>query len=473
MEQLSLLLRCCPLTSVKLIGSCPELLSAPLGAVQQQLTALCSVMGVAAGQPDRVVPLLLWKPALLLLDAAQPPPQRQPQPQPHLQEADTHNDPVAAVGMQIDTLASVLQLPGSVVQELVLRAPDLLHLAAGGPAAVAAAEAALNHSWLLGGCSQQQRGAKEEEEGQELVGGVPQRQQYQQQLLQLLRPWQYSRIAKKRRVKQPQGSSSSGSVVGVSAAASPGGAGWYDAVHAAEAAVVSCQWWADVTQSQQQQQGDLSAQRQQLLLQAPALLVLAAGDGVLPAEDSQSGCALDHRVQQLSDQLSQLLVDNNEEGGVDDGAQQQQQELPHTAVKQLAVLEPCVLMRPPGWVASQLQQLAAALKVPVSTIVGLFCKHPALLWLTQAQVFERVRVLCGVLKLPAGNVKQLLVGQSPGAAQLLLMHPEAVKRGFVAACSAVAAGDEAWLRQTLQKDPALLLPGSDLTARRRRSGLTK
>lgn len=67
----------------------------------------------------------------------------------------------------------------------------------------------------------------------------------------------------------------------------------------------------------------------------------------------------------------------------------------------------------------------------------------------------QVRVLCGVLKLPAQGVKRTVA--QPDAVQLLLMHPEGVKKGFVAA--AKAAGGEASVRALLRQQPAALLPG--------------
>jgi hypothetical protein len=131
---------------------------------------------------------------------------------------------------------------------------------------------------------------------------------------------------------------------------------------------------------------------------------------------------------------------------------QQEQELA-VALQKAAVLEPCILTRPPGWVAVQLQQLAGALQVPPSDMLLLFLAHPCLLWLTQDQIFDQIRVLCGVLRLPVREVKRLLT--QADAAQLLLLHPEAVKKRFAAA--AQAAGGDHHLRQLIRNQPSCFL----------------
>jgi hypothetical protein len=496
-EQLSLLMHCCPLSAVKLIGSCPQLLSAPLADIQQQLVALCSIMG-AASQPERVVPLLLWRPGLLLLPDAQEPQdqatshagwqlgqqqeqeqQREEQQQEqqqqllaNLQQDVQHQEQqqaapatVDAVAQSLQHLTCVLGVPADIIHALVTRAPDLLQLGAAGPSAVSAAAASLEGSWLLGAAA-----------------GLQQRQQYQHELLQLLQPQQYSRGMKRRKLGQGR--------VGTAA-------GWYTAVQAVEEEVLRCQWWAD-TQQQQQQLG-----LQQLVLQAPGLLVLSAARQAEAGVHQQHSAAADAgraggysepdvegapagltaRLQLLCDELLLMLERSNQHMEQQQQQQQQQQQAwqgspgsprsqplqqqqdPHwwqqqqqqelaVALQKAAVLEPCILTRPPGWVAMQLQQLAAALQVPPIDMLRLLVAYPCLLWLTQDQIFEQIRVLCGILKLPTREVKHLLT--KADATQLLLLHPEAVKKRFVAAAQA-AGGDHHKVRQLIRNHPSSFL----------------
>jgi hypothetical protein len=513
-EQLSLLLHCCPVTSVRLIGTCPGLLTVPLSTVQQHLSALCSIMG-RPGQPERVVPLLLAQPALLLGPEHSPTPSSSGTEQQQQQNEDvaaalgvapTTMTAVSTVSRQLHDLSTVLSLPQATVQRLVLRAPDLLQLAAAGPDAVAAAVARLSGCWLM-----------------DPDAAVQQRQQYQQELVHLLQPGRYSNVAKKRKVRQGQGSDA---------------AGWYEAAQAMEACVLSCQWWSDAQQQQQ-----MLPPFQQSVQQAPALLVLAAAEGQQmghPEEQQHAAAAGDKaakpsshppeaegaldtgglaaRLGSLCNQLQQL-VDNSQQTqqqqqqqahqqqlitqpaqtNAQSGAQhqpgsqelhrrqqhkqqmlhqpqhqqqQQQQQAAQqllAAVRQAAVLEPCILTQPPDWVVNQLQQLSGALQTPSERTLSLCLRHPSILWLTQGQVFEQVRVLCGVLRLPAQQVKQLVA--QPDAVLLLLVRPEALKKGFSTA--AKAAGGEGALRSVLRQHPAALLPGKQgdlyrLTVRNKR-----
>jgi hypothetical protein len=400
--------------------------------------------------------------------------QQQQQEQP--QEQQQQWFAAAGVARRLQDLSTGLGLPYSCMQELVLRAPDLLQLAAAGPEAIAAAASALSSSWLLAPAS-----------------AVHGRQQYQRQLLQLLQPQLYSKGLRKRRVKQQEQHAG----------------GWYDAAQASEDAGLQCQWWRQPQPQQPQQQQQLSP-FQQLVLQAPALLALAGQQSqqATALQDSQMrlpawqpaarrAAELDLRLQLLCDQLLPLLLQDTaaaaalqglrlpaQQGGHQQhqGRQQQspqfgvepeQQPALYTgqqqhqqmtaALEHAAALEPCLLVQSPDWVVVQLQKLSAALQVPLASMVLLFLQRPGLLWLTQAQVFEQVRVLCGVFMLPAQQVKQLVA--TPDAAPLLLMHQEAVKLNFIAA--AAAAGGQAKLRQKLLQRPELLLPGA--ASRKQRS----
>jgi hypothetical protein len=270
---------------------------------------------------------------------------------------------------------------------------------------------------------------------------VQRRQQYQQQLVQVLQPQRYSNVAKRRKVRHPGGHTGSEA------------AGWYDAAQAVEAAVVGCQWWDKPLSPPSAQQQHLSA-LQQLVLQAPGLLVLTAAGAAAsePQQVDAAGGGLEARLQALCDQLQQLL-DSSEDAH--QSAQQQRQLL--ADVRHAAVLEPCILTQPPGWVVSQLQQLSGALQVPAHSMVSLWLQHPCILWLTQAQVFEQVRVLCGLLSRQAQQVKQLLLAQ-PDAVLLMLVRPEALKKGFAVAAREAEGGAGA-LASVLQKHPAALLPG--------------
>lgn len=207
---------------------------------------------------------------------------------------------------------------------------------------------------------------------------------------------------------------------------------------------------------------------QQLVLQAPGLLVLTASASAAVAEEPQPAGPLSHdlggvgeqvdaaggrlaaRLQVLCNQLQQLLDSG------DDYQQLQQPGWLLAAVRHAAVLEPCILTQPPGWVVMQLQQLSGALQVPAHSMLSLWLQHPCILWLTQAQVFEQVRVLCGLLSLPARQVKQLLA--QPDAVLLMLVRPEALKKGFVVAAREAAGGHGA-LASVLRQQPAALLPG--------------
>ena len=395
--------------------------------------------------------------------------------------------PAEAVQQQLAILSSSLGLSLRLVHELVLRAPDLLVLAAQGEAAVAAAADTLAASWLVAGSRDHQPAAADAGAGAAAAAsaaagadaGVAQRQQYQHELLQLLRPEQHSK-GMQRRAIGGQSNGSAGAVV------------WYDAAAAVERASLSCQWWSHTQQhqAQVQVQGAGCVQLpglQQLVLQAPALLVLAAAQtqqgqpashpsstsatqpptdpliqfhtqsdtqhypGQVPTGLGNAGATssslarmyvadlglgsggLAGRLQALCDKLMPLLEeDGNQQqqqlvrvqdlqqrheqvrpagsSSVQQGMQpqqqgrktrssqsSQQQQQQHQQQQQLlldlarvAVLEPCLLVQPPGWVYCQLKQLAGALQVTPCAMLSLFLQHPAILWLTQAQVFEQV-----------------------------------------------------------------------------------
>jgi hypothetical protein len=81
---------------------------------------------------------------------------------------------------------------------------------------------------------------------------------------------------------------------------------------------------------------------------------------------------------------------------------------------------------------------------------------PAVLWLTEAQVYERIRVLSGVLKMPAAQLRERLA--APGSLQVLLMDTNTIReRGNV------LLGQQAVVQQDtlqlLRQRPHALLPG--------------
>jgi hypothetical protein len=407
--------------------------------MQQQLAVLCSLLGSkeAPASPAAVVPLLLWQPGLLLpelmgnssrvpLSSQQ---QQQGQQGCSLQTAGSSSNPLQLLQHQLQELPHALQLPGSLVQHAVLAIPELLQLAGSNyTTAAAAAVEALSCSWLCAG------------------GAATRRQQYQQQLLRLLRcPEQQQRQGptKRKQSQQLQLPSQEDQLQ----------QGRYIAAHALYRAALSCQWWSSSSSSsfstpEVQQLPAL----QQLVMQAPALLVLAAVPGTAvdhrPAEAAASAVGatgLSMRLQGLCQQLLDVLqADQQQQQKAPGGSnaagscpkqQQQEQFTPSSSIgygellEQLqatAVLEPCLLSQPPAFVASQLMQLSKLLALHPIHLWQLLLQCPAVLWLTDTQVYNRIRVLSGVLKMPAVQLKERLA--VPGALQVLLMDSSTVRK---------------------------------------------
>jgi hypothetical protein len=86
------------------------------------------------------------------------------------------------------------------------------------------------------------------------------------------------------------------------------------------------------------------------------------------------------------------------------------------------------LVQPPEFVVQQLRQLARSLHLPLDRAWALACGCPGVLWLTQAQLYERIRALCSALCLPAHATRQAVaVGPSLAAPLLLLLQPVAIR----------------------------------------------
>jgi hypothetical protein len=416
---------------------------------------------------------------------------------------------VSTIGHQLHVLSAALSLPPATVQGLAVGVPDLLQLAAAGPDAVAAAVARLSRSWLM-----------------EPDVAVQQRQQYQQELVQLLQPSRYSNVAKKRKVRQVQESAAAGWYEAAQAvdACVLSCQWWSDAqqqqqlpplqqlVHQAPAllALVAAegvqmghpegQQHAAAAEGQAARQSwrppdekvavdtwGLAARLHSLCYQLQQLVdkkqqaqhqhqqPFDIGPAQTKAQSStqhQPGSQELHTRQQPNQKMPHHLQHQQQHQPQQQQQQQQQQQADKelsASVCQAAVLEPCILTQPPGWVVNQLQQLSAALQIPTQCMLSLWLHHPSILWLTQGQVFEQVRVLCGVLRLPAQQLKELVA--QPDAVLLLLVKPEALKKGFKTA--AKAAGGDGALRSVLRQHPAALLPGRQgelyrLTVRNRR-----
>jgi hypothetical protein len=469
----------CTVTALKLIGSCPQLLTAHLPAMQQQLAALCCLMGSAdaPASPAVVVPLLLWQPSLLLLDVQEQlggvmphssswQQQQQQQIQANLNEQQADSNAILAVQQQLQELSSGLQLPGSLVQQSVLGTPDVLQLVTGsGTHAAAAAAEALAGSWL---CAD---------------GAAKVRQQYQQHLLHLLRP---PVPQQQPQVKQGRQQRAKRKQLQQSGRQDQQQMTKYVAAEALGYAAASCQWWSCSSSNFSSQEVQHLPGLQQLVVQAPAVPVLAAMSAAVvqqPVYESAAaaagdGGALGLRLQSLCQQLLAVLqADEQQQQQQQRGAdslptsrpsskQQQQRRLQQsTAVtyvqllnqlRTAAVLEPCLLSQPPGFVVSQLLQLSKLLALSPGALWQLLLQCPAVLWLTEAQVYERIRVLSGVLKMPAAKLRERLA--MPGALQVLLLEASAIReRGQV------LLGQQADVQQVtlqlLRQQPQALLPG--------------
>jgi hypothetical protein len=341
--------------------------------VQQQHAVLARLFQCES-QPARLAPLLLWQPSLLLAEQQQQASQEawQQQQQPGgVQTVDS----LAGVQQRVTQLAASLQLPGSLILQAVLDVPDVLALSQPATAAVLTA---LASSWLAD------------------AEALRARQQYRGQLLQALKPPQ----SNGRQGRKGRGSRQAAAQQQSLLQHTPS-LDWFAAAELQERAAVGCQWW-------EQQQQDLPAV-QQLMLQAPGLLVLQARSG---------SDGLDARLLQLASHLQQQAVDQLHH--------QQDQGQWLSQVQRLAVLEPRALSHPPGFVGAQLQQLARSLQLPLAEAWALVQGCPGLLWLTQAQLFQRIRVLCGVLGVPARSIgRQTVVCNSPW---LLLLPPRVLKQ---------------------------------------------
>jgi hypothetical protein len=410
--------------------------------MQQQLAVLCSLLGSkdAPASPAAVVPTLLWQPGLLLPEVTEDSStvpfnsQQQQQGQQGSEWQEAGSSPLQLLQHQLQELPHALQLPTSLVQHAVLATPELLQLAGSNDATAVAAVETLSCSWLCAG------------------GAATRRQQHQQQLLQLLRcPEQQQRQGrtKRKQSQQLQAPTQEDQLQ----------QGRYIAADALDRAALSCQWWSSSSSSNSFSSPEVQQlpALQQLVVQAPALLVLAAVPGSAvdhqPAEAAAAAAAgatgLSMRLQGLCQQLLDVLqADRQQQQQQAPGSsiaasrwpkrqqQQQQQQLTPSSrisygelLEQLqatAVLEPCLLSQSPAFVASQLMQLSKLLALHPFGLWQLLLQCPAVLWLTEAQVYNRIRVLSGVLKMPAVQLKDRLT--APGALQVLLMDSSTVRR---------------------------------------------
>lgn len=513
------MLSCCTVTALKLLACCPQLLTAQHNHMQQQLSHLCSVMG-CSGRPAEVVPLLLWQPKLLLMphEAHQQQttsssssrvtggsgllaagPQQQQQQQMFVQEHAVGVDSVEQVNQQLQRLQQQLQLPQALVQVMVLRTPRVLELCSsinnGGSSSSASSSSVVGDKNSEEGFTDRGRGQVTALQPAAAAAAhlfsswlcaseaALQRSKCQERLLQLM-----TVKAAKDRKRQQQRAGPSSQQQQHEVQWLPVGVCRYMAADAQSYHTASCQWWVRRDLLQQQLQLPLL---QQVLLQAPDLLLLAAAaadqaagksptavsaapqvirdaGGIYAATDTlearlHSLCQELDRVLHASEQQQQPPMQSIKQGGVlqNDRASNKQASADDLLqqVQAAAVLEPNLIAQPPSLVASQVAQLSRVMLLTPKQLLTAAQHCPAVLWLTGRQVFERVRVLCGIMRLPAPQVRQKLL--DPIVLPVLLLGADDLRGSFRAVIEVGAAceGSEERARQFVRDRPELLLPG--------------